>query len=183
MRLAPKGRHIAFEPVPSKAMWLKRKFPEVDIKALALGDKREKLTFYQNRSRPGFSGFAKDAASPDDVVELSVDCEMLDNLVEPSRRYAYVKIDVEGAELLVLKGARKLIARDSPVVLFESSYDGAPRLGLNREDLFNFFANELGYQVFLLKDFLEKRPALDLAGFQNAAVYPFQAFNFLALPK
>jgi hypothetical protein len=148
-----------------------------------LGDKREKLTFYQNRSRPGFSGFAKDAASPDDVVELSVDCEMLDNLVEPSRRYAYVKIDVEGAELLVLKGARKLIARDSPVVLFESSYDGAPRLGLNREDLFNFFVNELGYQVFLLKDFLEKRPALDLAGFQKAAVYPFQAFNFLALPK
>jgi len=183
MRLAPKGRHIAFEPVPSKALWLKRKFPEVEVKALALGDKREKLTFYQNRSRPGFSGFAKDAASPDDVVELSVDCEMLDNMVEAGRRYAYVKIDVEGAELLVLKGARKLIARDSPVVLFESSYDGAPRLGLNRDDLFNLFVNELGYQVFLLKDFLEKRPALDLAGFQNAAVYPFQAFNFLALPK
>ena len=33
------------------------------------------------------------------------------------------------------------------------------------------------------KAFLEKRPALDLAAFQNAAVYPFQAFNFLAIPK
>jgi len=56
-------------------------------------------------------------------------------------------------------------------------------LGFKRDDLFTFFVDELGYKVFLVKDFLEKRAALDLTGFQRAAVYPFQAFNFLAIPN
>jgi len=182
LRLSPRGRHIAFEPIPEKAKWLHRKFPEVEIKALALGDKRERRTFFQNASHPGFSGFAKDSATRDEVIEQAVDCEMLDNIVGADRKYTFVKIDVEGAELLVLKGARQLIARDTPIILFESSHDGAARLGLKREDLFSFFVDELGYEVFLIKSFLEKRAALDLTGFQKAAVYPFQAFNFLAIP-
>jgi FkbM family methyltransferase len=180
--LSPRGRHIAFEPIPKKAKWLRRKFPEVEIKALALGDKRERRTFFQNASRPGFSGFAEGSATQDEVIELTVDCDMLDNVVGADRKYTFVKIDVEGAELLVLRGARQTIARDTPIILFESSHDGAARLGLKREDLFAFFVDELGYKVFLIKDFLEKRAALDLAGFQKAAVYPFQAFNFLAIP-
>jgi FkbM family methyltransferase len=182
LRLSPRGKHLAFEPIPEKAMWLSRKFPEVEIKTLALGDKREKRTFFQNVSRPGFSGFAKDSATRDEVIQQTVDCDMLDNVVGADRKYTFVKIDVEGAELPVLKGARQMIARDTPIILFESSHDGAARLGFKREDLFAFFVDELGYKVFLVKDFLEKRAALDLTAFQEAAVYPFQAFNFLAIP-
>jgi FkbM family methyltransferase len=182
LHYSPRGRHIAFEPVLEKARWLRRKFPEVEIKALALGDKREKLTFFQNVSRPGFSGFAKGSTTRDEVVEQTVDCEMLDNVVGADRKYAFVKIDVEGAELLVLRGARQLIARDMPVILFESSHDGAAKLGLKREDLFALLVDELGYKIFLIKDFLKQQAALDLVGFQEAAMYPFQAFNFFAIP-
>jgi hypothetical protein len=35
----------------------------------------------------------------------------------------------------------------------------------------------------MVRDFLENRVALNLAGFQKAAEYPFQAFNFLAVPS
>jgi FkbM family methyltransferase len=183
VRYSPRGRHVAFEPLAEKANWLRRKFPEVEVHTLALGDRRDKLTFFQNVSRPGFSGFAKgNYIASDTVVEQTVDCEVLDNVVGPERRYAFVKIDVEGAELLVLRGARSLIARDAPVILFESSHDGAGKLGLKREDLFTFFVDELGYRVFLVKDFLEGRGPLEIAGFQQAAVYPFRAFNFLAIP-
>ena len=182
LRYAPQGSHLAFEPVAEKAQWLKKKFPDVEVHNLALGEKQERLTFYQNKSRPGFSGFANDPESDDRVTEMTVDCDILDHLVPAGRKYDYVKIDVEGAELLALRGARQMIARDAPVILFESSHDGAAKLGLTREDLFSLFADELHYNVFLIKDFLVGRPALTLAGFQRAAVYPFQAFNFLAVP-
>lgn len=182
LRYAPRGKHLAFEPVAEKAQWLKKKFPDVEVKTLALSDKQQRLIFYKNNSRPGFSGFANDPESRDKVIPLTVECDVLDHLVAADRKYDYVKIDVEGAELLVLRGARQMIARDGPAILFESSHDGAAKLGLTREDLFSFFAGELRYSVFLLKDFLAGKPALTLQGFQQAAVYPFQAFNFLAVP-
>ncbi|HVK10329.1 MAG TPA: FkbM family methyltransferase, partial [Gemmataceae bacterium] len=44
-RLAPRGRHWAFEPLPQKADWLRRKFPEVEVRQLALSDARGQVTF------------------------------------------------------------------------------------------------------------------------------------------
>jgi FkbM family methyltransferase len=55
-----------------------------------------------------------------------VDCELrrLDGLdVLAQRRVAMVKIDVEGHEPAVLRGARELLARDRPVVVFEQTHD------------------------------------------------------------
>ena len=37
-RVAPGGRHIAFEPTPIKARWLRKKFPEVQVEEVAVSD-------------------------------------------------------------------------------------------------------------------------------------------------
>lgn len=63
------------------------------------------------------------SAEPDGV---RVDCELrrfdgLDGLTQ--RRVSMVKIDVEGHEPDVLRGARELLARDRPVVVFEQTAD------------------------------------------------------------
>src|SRR4029077_771836 len=38
VRLPPKGKHWAFEPLPQKAEWLRKKFPDVAVRQLALSD-------------------------------------------------------------------------------------------------------------------------------------------------
>src|SRR5262245_52338170 len=37
-RLAPRGRHLAFEPTPEKARFLRRRFPEVTVYQAAASD-------------------------------------------------------------------------------------------------------------------------------------------------
>lgn len=56
LKLAPYGHHTAFEAIPYKVRWLKQKFPDVDVREMALSDTPGQVTFYINTSRSGFSG-------------------------------------------------------------------------------------------------------------------------------
>jgi FkbM family methyltransferase len=180
LRISPRGKHVGFEPVTYKAGWLKKKFPEVEIHNAALAETAGEAEFSENISKSGFSSLGAPADLYGGSRITRVRCETLDGLLDRPQRFALLKIDVEGAELFVLRGGRKLIARDTPWILFESSHDGAARLGLTREALFAFLREELNYEVYLIKDVLGGGKPLDLAGFQQAAVYPFKAINFVA---
>ena len=46
----------------------------------------------------------------------------LDNLICDSDRVTFIKIDVEGGELAVLRGARKLIDRERPILMMEMDH-------------------------------------------------------------
>lgn len=184
-KLAPEGEHIAFEPVAMKAAWLRTKFPDVEIRQMAASNAAGTVTFAENLSRPGFSGLAAStdpSATGDEVREVLVECARLDDVVDPTRRIDFVKIDVEGAELMVLEGAVGLVDRDRPVIVFESGPGRAEEFGLTKQQLYSFLVDERDYSVYLFKDYLAGRRPLDPTAFEAAHVYPFAGFNFLALP-
>jgi FkbM family methyltransferase len=151
LRVAPAGRHVAFEPIPGLAAELARAFPTVDCRALALADAPAVTSFCHFRGLDGWSGLRRSPLVSDSrgepeyiTVQVStLDAELADAM--PS----VIKIDVEGAELAVLEGGRSLLARSRPVVIFEHQADAAALYGARSETAWDLL-DGLGYRVFAI---------------------------------
>jgi len=68
-------------------------------------------------------------------------------------RYDYIKIDVEGAELLVLKVHAKQSRAIGPVILFEAARWGGKAWLEAWKTCLRSTVDELRYDVFLVKGF------------------------------
>ena len=149
VRIAPQGAHIAFEPIPALAAEVRREFPGVDCRSLALGARREVAQFCHFRKLDGWSGLRRSREISDergDPEFIDVQVSTLDEELAQLAP-AVLKIDVEGAELAVLEGGRALLARVHPLVIFEhvasaaEIYDGEVAAPWD-------LLTELGYEVF-----------------------------------
>jgi FkbM family methyltransferase len=182
--IAPRGRHMAFEPTPLKAGWLKRKFPKVEVHCMALGEEVGEVSFFINQTRTGYSSLVPTYQDPnvDQIEEIKVPCDRLDNIVPEGRKVDLIKIDVEGFELPVIRGGAKLFARDRPYVVFESMNCHFEKFGYTPRDMYDHL-NSMGYSIYLFTEFLAGGQPLDIDRYDAAHYYPFRAFNFLAVPK
>ena len=179
--LAPHGRHHAFEPVPHKAAWLRRKFPDVTVHAVALSDINETAQLHVNTQESAYSGLIP--RGPENRLERTeVQCRKLDDEMAGQPRIGFVKIDVNGAESRVLRGARALLRRDRPYLLLECTRGGLDDYGVQSDEVHALLTEECGYRIHLLKEWLQDGPALDAAGFAASMIYPFQAFNYAVVP-
>ncbi|MEM6612642.1 MAG: FkbM family methyltransferase [Cyanobacteria bacterium P01_C01_bin.72] len=182
LKYAPAGNHVAFEPTPYKAQWLRTKFPEVKILEFALGNKPGTATFYQNTNHSGFSGLRPHKKDGDKLLAYQVNCELLDNLIDLEQPVDFMKVDVEGGELGVLRGATKILSSHRPTILFECTQSGLACFKYTAQEVYDFFQAQ-NYAIFLPKDLLEGGAPLDFTQFEQAMQYPFQAFNFMAQAK
>jgi len=180
-RLAPRGRHIAFEAIPQKVRFLKRKFREVDVRETALSDQIGTTRFFINRKASGFSGIVQHGTG--EFREIEVSCSRIDDVLPRDRRFSFVKIDVEGAELPVIRGATQFLLRDRPAILFECGPSAPVAFGYTPGELYAMFTDQCGYSVYFLKDFIHGGRPVDRATFEAALVYPYQAFNWMARPR
>ena len=130
-RIAPDGHHIAYEPVPALCTRLRREFPHVEIRQAALSNVTGSSQFIHvlGHGRQGFSkldfgdgGPARPGLSME-TETLTVVTERLDDNVPEGWLPHFVKIDVEGAEMLVLEGASETLRKAVPVVAFEHVWD------------------------------------------------------------
>jgi FkbM family methyltransferase len=149
IRIAPHGRHVVFEPIPRLAAELVRLFPGADCRQMAIGAHPATAEFCHFRALDGWSGLQRSREISDELGDpeyIEVEVSTLDAEIG-ALLPTVIKIDVEGAERDVIEGARSLMLRARPVVIFEHVASAAALYGAPSSSLWDLLA-ELEYEVF-----------------------------------
>lgn len=148
VRYAPAGRHVAFEPLPTQAAALAERFTAVDVRNAAVSDEAGTARFTHVVSNPQLSGLRDRGFVGEASETIEVAVERIDDVVDPERPVSLVKIDVEGAELGVLRGGIELLRRDRPTVVFEHGIGGSDHFGTTSGDVHDLLVGEVGLRIF-----------------------------------
>jgi FkbM family methyltransferase len=183
VKMAPGGRHHAFEPLPDLAAGLRRRFSNVTIHEVALSNRTGTTSFVYVRGDPGLSGIhpVHHAAGRLERETIEVRTERLDNAIDANTKVDLVKMDVEGAEFWVFDGGRELLTRDQPVVLFESSGQAANLYEGSTPEAIHRLLADCGLKVSLMARWLAGQPALSEAEFGHQ-IRTHSSFYFIAYP-
>lgn len=176
-------RIIAIEAIPQKIVKLRRKFPTVEFHQCAAGDWEGDISFFINSRQSGYSSLGRPATNESDqsISEIRVPIKKLDSLISLND-VDVIKIDVEGAELGVLRGSTNLLARCRPTIMFES---GPPRddgLGYTKEALWEIFFKQ-NYAVLVPNRVGHNDPGLTKEGFIESHLHPRRTTNYFAIPN
>ena len=173
-RLARRGRVFAFEPgsyarlVLATAVRLRR-LANVTIVPAGLGERAGAATLSVPLKPSGSVGFGLSHFGEDDrgwpVISETVSLTTLDDFAAQARlaRLDFVKADIEGWELHMLRGAARVLARHRPALLLEVADCHLRRAGDSSVALWGFLA-ELGYRARPVTDGIAGAGASRLEG-------------------
>lgn len=146
------------------------------ILGLALSDEVGETKIYENWNvnRGGAS-----LLQQDDSEGIPIQMERLDNLFDPETPLHMVKIDVEGFEGKVIKGAWNWFKKQQPIMIFEISNDRQQNKGISGIEVMDLI-KELGdYTFFKHQKTKERRGKLiqimnenDLPNHDNLFAFP-----------
>lgn len=154
----PNSTWYAFEPLEEAANTLKEnlalnQISNVFIYQVAVSNFSGKTILKMPAMNAwGLSTIGENPLRFDVLVEKrTVDCIDLDSFVDNHDipKVHFMKLDTEGSELYILRGAQKMIMRDHPVILMEYNETNMKQCGVIKEDI-DTFLKEMGYSWTLI---------------------------------
>ncbi len=117
----PSGHLYAIEPSPQNFEMLKKNLElngirNADLYQAAFGEKRSKVKFYVY-DRSNLSSFIKRDEMGMEYTEVEVDMMTLDDFIK-FKKVDFIRMDVEGYELEILKGAKNILSSSEKPELF-----------------------------------------------------------------
>jgi FkbM family methyltransferase len=149
--VGPTGRVIVFEPIPENLDYLRRnvaanRCENVTVEALALSNKRAKLTFHLSEKNLADHSMLESGDRSGGTLE--VEATTLDEyLKDYSGKIALIKIDTQGAEGYIVDGmAQTMAMHPEMAILIEYTPSALRQTGYDPEAFVRKF-HEQGYDV------------------------------------
>lgn len=126
--VGPQGKVFSFEPDPENFIFLKKnKRGNISILNKAVADLNGVVDFYKKRlskdkmnSTIDIENLPRISSKDEPYKKITVESITLDNFCSKNGIYPdFIKIDVEGAEEKVLKGAQEILKNRSPIIAME----------------------------------------------------------------
>jgi FkbM family methyltransferase len=156
-RIGSSGRIYSFEPMSQQFERLtenirRNQLFQITPLKLALSHQALAAVLHLNDAHNTGSASLRPASGGPVVHQETVECTTLDLFAESEglSRLDVVKIDVEGLEVAVLRGASRTLARFRPVILIEVVDRLQTEGGSTREEL-HACLGQLGYQPYRIK--------------------------------
>ena len=150
-----KGRVIAFEPEPYAFSLLKRNVEangcnNVVLVQKALSSEPGSITLFVAKTHRGEHSVVMKG---DSEVSIEVETIRLDDYLQAEGYHAdFIKIDVEGAEGMVLAGTTEVLDSDAPLsLMIEYAPDRLQKSGYDGDELLRKFV-ERGFEIYYLDE-------------------------------
>jgi len=182
LKCSPQGQHFCFEPIPYLFQNLVKVYGHrARFFEWALAGTGGTATFNIVKNAPAYSGLKKrqyKVANPE-IQEINVTIKTLDECIPLDVKIDLIKIDVEGAEFGVFEGAKEVITKNKPVVIFDCGLGASDYYGTSPGALFDLI-HSYGLNISLLSEFAGSRRILTQSDFisiyQTNKEYAFVAF-------
>ncbi len=185
------GQVVAFEPDPELSERLRRNlgrngFDSVTVRQHALWHEDATLELHRPAGQwddgSTNEGLGSLYASPGTTVVDVVDCRRLDDVVEELdlARVDVIKIDVEGAEVNVLRGAQRTLSTHSPILLVEADRVRSDATEHDVESLLDILAQS--YDMEIIDSSGQTRPldVTQMSAHENVVCIPRRAASAAA---
>jgi FkbM family methyltransferase len=143
---------ISFEPVSAYVKRFREQVElnnlDIRIEPVALSDKNGTATFYDSGGASSFSKEHGENVNKVPSKKISITAKTLDSY---SLRPTMIKIDVEGFEANVIKGARKTLAKYRPTLIMELEDKFLREAGSSAKELLALLRS-LGYSFWMFSN-------------------------------
>ncbi len=164
LKYSKNGKHFAFEPIPYLNKKLQEQFgsPNINISNIALSNEKGTSVFNIVKNAPAYSGLRqrKYAVANPEIEQVSVETDLLDNVIPKEINIDFIKIDVEGAEYPVMQGATETIKRCKPLIIFEFGLGASDYYGTKPEMIYKLLCGTCGLKIFTLHNWLNGKSSL-----------------------
>jgi FkbM family methyltransferase len=154
------GKIIAIEPDPQTFDTLTKNcklnnISNVNTHNIAISDSKGEIIFHQSIFHSGTSSMFANENDKSEMKELIIKTTTLDELVkEKYKQIAWIKIDVEGAELEVLKGSSTILSKTKNIII-EVHEHILNQNNKNSKEILEIL-EENGFKITLLNDFWDE---------------------------